>query len=258
MKYGTAIYLSAALGSMVLGGAAAAQDEAAVREAAKRDMEANMAALAAEADNQADDDESETVQALAEIEAEDAIYADEEDDLGQDGAYSDFGAVYTTGITAADYPAKAWRDGVEGTVGFELDYDVTGQITGCRITEGSGSAMLDAATCPIILERAKAELWEDDPAPGTMQGSYRWQRSEPEFGDFTFRMAYTLGADGISRDCEILTATGDLPEDFAKMPVEQECAVSRRGVPYRNESGEPVAKRMVITFTAEEIPFEPE
>ena len=264
MNYGIAIYLSAALGSMVLGCAAAAQDEAAVREAAKRDMEANMAALAAEADNQADDDESETVKALAEFEADlEAAMSDlmdEGDFYDGDGASSRNGVVYPLGITAADYPLEAWRDGSEGTVRFELDHDAAGTIVDCRITESSGSAVLDDATCPIILKRAKADLFEyDDPTSGTMKGSYRWKREEPDVGNFKMVIAYTVGVDGNTKSCEVILAEGDLPEEFGDPTAfEQECSISKRGVPYRNSEGEPIEKRLMVTISAQDIPLETE
>ena len=263
MKYGIAIYLSAALGSMVLGGTAAAQDEAATREAAKRDMEANMAALAAEADNQAADDESETVQALAKIEAEfEAEMANLMEEGGfydGDGASSRNGTVYPLGITVADYPVEAWRDGSEGTVRFELDHDAAGKIVDCRIIESSGSAVLDDATCPIILERAKAGLWEDDPEPGTMEGTYRWKREEPDVGNFKMAIAYTVGIDGITKSCEMILAEGDLPEAFGDPTAfNQECSISKRGVPYRNSEGEPIEKRLMVTISAQDLPLETE
>jgi len=55
----------------------------------------------------------------------------------------------------ADYPADALRRHEQGRVGFTLDVDATGRVAACRITESSGSATLDAATCRIARERAR-------------------------------------------------------------------------------------------------------
>lgn len=55
---------------------------------------------------------------------------------------------------SAEYPPIALRNGEQGRVGYQLDVDASGQVTGCRITTSSGSASLDAATCPHLLRVA--------------------------------------------------------------------------------------------------------
>lgn len=52
-----------------------------------------------------------------------------------------------------DYPERAWREGREGTTGFQLVYDWQGTITRCEITSSSGHADLDDAACRLVKRR---------------------------------------------------------------------------------------------------------
>lgn len=54
-----------------------------------------------------------------------------------------------------DYPAEAIRNHEEGTVQFRLSVGADGRPTGCAVTASSGSAILDATTCRIVMERAR-------------------------------------------------------------------------------------------------------
>ena len=56
-----------------------------------------------------------------------------------------------------DYPRAALRDETMGRVRVKIPVSATGQATDCQIVAGSGSVDLDAATCRIILSRAKFE-----------------------------------------------------------------------------------------------------
>src|SRR4051794_40828901 len=52
-----------------------------------------------------------------------------------------------------DYPAAG--NGVRGKVGVDLSVEEQGRVIGCRITQSSGSASLDVATCNILRRRAR-------------------------------------------------------------------------------------------------------
>lgn len=54
-----------------------------------------------------------------------------------------------------DYPTEAKKKGIEGSTTFEVDVNAEGKPTACRITRSSGSAILDQATCNVVLSRAK-------------------------------------------------------------------------------------------------------
>ena len=57
-------------------------------------------------------------------------------------------------IRAKDYPREAMRAGAEGAVRFQVAVSRRGRPLDCRILEGSGNALLDAATCRQVLGRA--------------------------------------------------------------------------------------------------------
>ena len=57
-------------------------------------------------------------------------------------------------LSDADYPDAAIRRGEQGTVQFRLDVDATGHVARCIVIGSSGSAILDDATCRIMIERA--------------------------------------------------------------------------------------------------------
>ena len=54
-----------------------------------------------------------------------------------------------------DYPLMALRNREDGTTSFRLTVDRSGRVTECVVTNSSGSASIDNATCRIMLERAR-------------------------------------------------------------------------------------------------------
>ena len=57
-------------------------------------------------------------------------------------------------LSADDYPAEAIRLGQQGTVRTRLRISPEGRVTACAIVQ-SASPSLDAATCRILMERAR-------------------------------------------------------------------------------------------------------
>jgi TonB family protein len=60
-----------------------------------------------------------------------------------------------------DYPADAIRAEKQGKVGYRLDVDAAGAVTGCTIIASSGSALLDAPTCELLRKRARFQPARD-------------------------------------------------------------------------------------------------
>jgi TonB family protein len=58
-------------------------------------------------------------------------------------------------VSIADYPAAAIQAQEEGIVRFTLDVGVHGRVTGCTITQSSGSSALDSASCRLMRSRAR-------------------------------------------------------------------------------------------------------
>jgi len=58
-------------------------------------------------------------------------------------------------VTANDYPPRDLREGNQGTTGFRLTIDARGRVRSCAVTQPSGFAGLDEATCRHLLRRAK-------------------------------------------------------------------------------------------------------
>ena len=88
----------------------------------------------------------------------------------------------TLGI--ADYPEEALWAGEEGYVGYSIEISETGAIGQCAIVKSSGHPSLDAATCPLVIARARLRPATDDagkPIRSTMANQVHWQidRTDP-------------------------------------------------------------------------------
>jgi protein TonB len=86
-------------------------------------------------------------------------------------------------FSSDDYPASAVRAGEQGSVGFRIEVDKVGRVSGCTVTASSGSAVLDSATCRIVASRARFEPARDRkgrPAVDGFSGRIVWRLPEPE------------------------------------------------------------------------------
>lgn len=63
--------------------------------------------------------------------------------------------------TKSDYPAKALREGREGTVYFTVVIGTDGRVKSCAVTGSSGHADLDQAACNTFMTRARFEPARD-------------------------------------------------------------------------------------------------
>jgi TonB family protein len=84
-----------------------------------------------------------------------------------------------------DYPPTAVARGAQGTTGFRLVIGADGAVTRCTITHSAGDAALDAATCAILLGRARYEPARDAAGravPGKDYGRVTWRLPAPEPG----------------------------------------------------------------------------
>ncbi len=70
-----------------------------------------------------------------------------------------------------NYPARALREEIEGTVGVRVTVTPDGRATGCSVTASSGSDILDSAACAGMERYARFEPALDD-AGNPTSGSY--------------------------------------------------------------------------------------
>jgi periplasmic protein TonB len=81
-------------------------------------------------------------------------------------------------ISTADYPAAASAAGQEGRTVFALDVDNKGRVTGCRVIQSSGSALLDNTTCSSMVVNARfkpAKGADGKPVAAAWQSAMQWR-----------------------------------------------------------------------------------
>lgn len=82
---------------------------------------------------------------------------------------------------ADSYPPQARALGIEGRVTFALDIDARGRITQCHILEGSGSDLLDSATCTQAIINGRFRPGRDaagKPVAKPWRSTMRWKLAE--------------------------------------------------------------------------------
>lgn len=81
-------------------------------------------------------------------------------------------------IRDSDYPREAYVAGVSGTVGIRFVVGVKGRVTSCEVTQSSGNAALDEATCRLIIERRRYRPARDAHGrkiPEAYRGDHVWR-----------------------------------------------------------------------------------
>lgn len=80
-------------------------------------------------------------------------------------------------ISEADYPEAARRQRLSGPVRLRLTVNIDGRVTGCEILRSSGTALLDASACRILVRRAR--FWpaldrSSRPIVSTFEHQVKW------------------------------------------------------------------------------------
>lgn len=81
-------------------------------------------------------------------------------------------------VTDNDYRTSWINRGWEGTAGFRLTIGTNGRVENCTITNSTGHAALDEATCTLVAKRAKfkaATNSQGETVSGTFSSAVRWQ-----------------------------------------------------------------------------------
>ncbi len=84
-------------------------------------------------------------------------------------------------ITDSDYRTSWINRDYSGVAGFSLSVDARGRVTNCSITQSTGHAALDEATCRLLARRARFEPATDssgNTVAGTFSSSVNWKIPE--------------------------------------------------------------------------------
>ena len=80
-------------------------------------------------------------------------------------------------ISKDDYPAALLGTGAHGRTMVRLDVAPNGRVSRCSITQSSGTALLDAATCRLLSSRSRFTPAHDSngmPVAGAYVGAIDW------------------------------------------------------------------------------------
>lgn len=152
-------------------------------------------------------------------------------------------AVWLSGsISHEDYPDEARNANAQGVTVVSIDIGIDGRISACRITESSGSKLLDDTTCSIFRDRFifdPARSSKGVAIPETRTQRVRWQMPDTkpfEYKPFSTEISYVLGVDGSPSECKV---TGATPEQLAqadpckKLPANMPVRIGADGKPHR-------------------------
>jgi TonB family protein len=111
-----------------------------------------------------------------------------------------------TVLSFEDYPEAALRKEESGLVSVLLHVSAEGRVSGCEVTESSGSAALDSGTCDIFRRRAHF-----DPA--------RSPEGKPIEGAYRTHASWGIGGRGPETTLYMDVAVQALPRGYARPAV---------------------------------------
>lgn len=133
-----------------------------------------------------------------------------------------------------DFPTKLIENGDGGVVSAHLTVSPEGRVSGCKVTETSGSEALDKLTCDIAARRARftpAHDAEGKPAAGDYWVAVTWGTNDDvtpisipmEVGVQAMPAGYAqpaqmhvlFGADGKPMRCDVAESSGSAAADRA-------------------------------------------
>ena len=172
----------------------------------------------------------------------------------------------------ADYPPAALQRKATGISGFKLTISVLGVPARCEITRSSGDPDLDAATCALMMNRARFKpatdrsglaivstfvssvRWQSPlitSAPGPVQPPASFALTPPTPGHLV--ESYDIRADGTLTDCTVVVS-GAMTDNPAYKNPEALCLRFVHYKPVLDASGKPVRTHFVIDLTVKAAP----
>lgn len=159
-------------------------------------------------------------------------------------------------VTFQDYPTEALRAGQQGMTRFTLRIAGDGSVTECKVTQSSGSGVLDAKACDLLVQRARFRAATDPsgkPIEGSWSSSIRWMIPNDKQPPQPFSYAYSMrvGLDGAVTDCRMEPIEGSSSVTGKNNGQTAPCSQVRFSGPYRDQSGKPVVRRVRFTTRVE-------
>ncbi len=81
-----------------------------------------------------------------------------------------------------DYPAAAFQSGIQGSLRTRYTIDTRGRVSRCEILETSGSPLLDATTCRLVMQRYRYRPARDAEGRATtdiITERHHWELESP-------------------------------------------------------------------------------
>jgi TonB family protein len=164
------------------------------------------------------------------------------------------------------YPAAARAAGEQGMVRMTLNIDIAGTVTGCAVTDGSGSRVLDDAACALMRDKGRflpALDIKGQPTPALFAAEWNWilppesdaadaaVAGPRRLGPFplnspgSMTVAIVIDREGGVADCQ------DSSSGFAQKTPDSgglcsDLVRSQRYEPFRDAAGNPVARRITL------------
>lgn len=149
-------------------------------------------------------------------------------------------------ITYEDYPTESVRRNEYGIVSIVITVSAEGKVSSCQVTESSGFATLDLATCSLYKKRARFEPAKDAeglPIEGKYRLSSSWGLEEhqprttidvplqvssvPSDYRSPVKARLLFDATGHVTACEVTTTSGSAAADRAACAyIEQQLAIA--------------------------------
>lgn len=160
-------------------------------------------------------------------------------------------------ITPADYPKSELAQRVSGTTAFTLSLDENGEVTDCRVTASSGSAVLDDAACTLLKARAHfspATNSKGEKIADSYSSRVVWSLPKNAFpvGPQGWAVAVDIDENGVVEKCESI----EEPQ-IAVFPRPDLCnhfSVGRKESPMPTPDGKPMKYRAIFRHSLEIIP----
>jgi TonB family protein len=122
-----------------------------------------------------------------------------------------------TWITPDDYPVEAMQNVWDGRVGFSVMVTPQGAVGECSVTQSSGHAILDEATCDTLRSRAHFKPALDingRPVSGTYSDNINWMipnRGPVKLAPLSGQIEFDVDAEGKGSNCRSTIPDGFWP-----------------------------------------------